>query len=96
MPSPQPQNILRIDSTLDLRHRAQADILAQWMERMINVPRPRNDAHDQRRDEGGHDVGAIEDEVARHKDEEDDDTPNETGEGDGPSLSMRLVGFVKH
>lgn len=60
----------------------------------IHGPAERED--NERYHERGEDEALFEKEEAGHEDLEDEDTPDEAGEGDGPRLALGLVGFIEN
>ena len=96
MPSSQAKYISCFLSPLHLKHRAQRDIFAQWLERFVNKPGPRNSPSQERKEQKRQDIRFPQRENADHKEEEYDNAPNQTDERYWPGLSLRFVGFVEN
>jgi hypothetical protein len=89
-------NIFRLFSTLYFEYRAQVDVFAKAAECPADVYWPDHREDDQRRDKRREYERSLQDKIPRHEDEEDDNTPYETREGDGPSLPLGLVRFIEY
>lgn len=71
-------------------------MFAQRCQALINVPRPHHSAYQKGHKERRQDVRLHECEDADHEEEEDDYPPDKAVERDGPSLTSRFIGLVKH
>lgn len=96
MPRPQPKHIRSILPSLHLEHGAKADVFAERLQGILDVPRPEYGAHEKRCEETGHDERFPEEENTDHEDEEDDHAPYKAGKGQRPGLASRFVGLIEY
>jgi hypothetical protein len=85
----------RLFAALNLAHRAQGNVLAEWLELADEIPGPDQREGEQGHEQAGEDKRAPETENASHEDEEDDYAPYKADKGNRPRLSLRLVWLVE-
>jgi hypothetical protein len=62
----------------------------------MDVPRPNDGSRQQRHHKSSKNKRLFEKKDTRHEDEENDNSPDEADECDGPGLALRFVRFVEH